>query len=151
MIDVRALPSVAFEHRHTLPDLMAIYIVVDGSGNVLYVGSTESLRTRWKSHHRRFQIKHVNQARVHWFEINDPLSLRKTEAEWINQLSPSLNRQPVTGAPTVMIATLVSFATKQTLEYLAKREDRSVSKIVKQLVEESPRFQAALREVVTAA
>ena len=150
MIDVRSLPSVAFEHRHALPDLMAVYVVVGESANIWYVGSTASLRTRWKSHHRRFQMKRVDRARIHWCQVDDPSALRETEAEWINRLEPSLNRQPVTDRPLVLIGTMVPEPHAAALKLLARNEDRSVSKIVKKLVEESPQFQEALRQVEVA-
>lgn len=149
-VQLRSLPSVLFDERTLLPDVMAVYVVTDHAGKVLYVGSTESLRVRWKSHHRRFQFKRIGQARIHWFLVDDATVLRSLESEWINLLTPSLNRQPVTDAQAVMIATLVSTETKQVLEYMARVEDRSVSKIVKKLVEDSPQFQEALKQIQVA-
>lgn len=131
MIDVRNLPSVPLVQRNKLPDLMAVYVVVGRTDEILYVGSTESLRTRWKSHHRRFQMKNIVQARIHWFEVKDPTRLRDTEAEWIARLSPALNGQTVTDAPTVMVAALIAPETKRALEILAEREDRTISNMIR--------------------
>ena len=50
----------------------------------------------------------------------------------------------------VLIGTMVPEPHAAALKLLARNEDRSVSKIVKKLVEESPQFQEALRQVEVA-
>jgi predicted dinucleotide-binding enzyme len=49
----------------------------------------------------------------------------------------------------VLIGTMVPEPHAAALKLMAQNEDRSVSKIVKKLVEDSPQFQEALRQVQT--
>lgn len=50
----------------------------------------------------------------------------------------------------VLIGTMVPEPHAEALRLLARNEDRSVSKIVKKLVEASPEFQEALKQVQVA-
>lgn len=51
----------------------------------------------------------------------------------------------------VLVGTMVPPSMAEALKLMAREEDRSVSKIVKKLVEDSPQFQEALRQVEAAA
>lgn len=50
----------------------------------------------------------------------------------------------------VLVGAMVPQLTAKTLKSMAKNEERSVSKIIKKLVEASPEFQEALKEVQAA-
>lgn len=50
----------------------------------------------------------------------------------------------------VLIGTMVPIPMAHALKLIAKSEDRSVSKIVKKLLEDSPNVQAALKQVQAA-
>jgi len=50
----------------------------------------------------------------------------------------------------VLIGTMVPEPHAEALKLMARNEDRSVSKIVKKLVEDSPQFQEALKQVQVA-
>lgn len=50
----------------------------------------------------------------------------------------------------VLIGTMVPLTHADALKLMARAEDRSVSKIVKKLVEDSPQFQEALKQVQAA-
>lgn len=50
----------------------------------------------------------------------------------------------------VLVGTMVPVPMSQALKWMAKNEDRSVSKIVKKVLEESPHVQAALKEIQAA-
>lgn len=49
---ISVFSSLAFEHRADLPAIPAVYFVLNEHRNVMYVGTTENLRMRWKAHHR---------------------------------------------------------------------------------------------------
>jgi len=53
-------------------------------------------------------------------------------------------------ANLVLIGTMVPEPHAEALKLMARVEDRSVSKIVKKLVEDSPQFQEALKQVQVA-
>lgn len=50
----------------------------------------------------------------------------------------------------VLVGSMVPLPTMKALKLMAQNEERSVSKVVKRLVEESPQFQEALRQVQAA-
>lgn len=50
----------------------------------------------------------------------------------------------------VLVGTMVPLSMAEALKLMARNEDRSVSKIVKKLVEDSPQFQEALKQVQAA-
>lgn len=52
MLDISALPSIPLHQRKELPVIPAIYLVVDDTGTVDYIGQTTNLRTRIMSHNK---------------------------------------------------------------------------------------------------
>lgn len=93
-IQVSLLPSVAFEHRADLPSMPALYFVLGSQRDVLYIGQTANLMTRWKSHHRALQMQGGGY-RIHWTEIADEQRRITTEREAINYFQPIWNRSEV--------------------------------------------------------
>lgn len=75
-----------------LPDISAIYFVLDGSGRVLYVGASKTLRRRWNDHHRRKDLDRHGAASVEWYEV-EPLLLADEEQRAIATSAPLLNHK----------------------------------------------------------
>ncbi|WP_375494649.1 GIY-YIG nuclease family protein [uncultured Nostoc sp.] len=51
------LPFVSFQERKILPASPGIYFAISSNDEILYIGRSNNLRNRWKSHHRAVQLK----------------------------------------------------------------------------------------------
>ncbi|GDZ93777.1 hypothetical protein PA905_16170 [Planktothrix agardhii CCAP 1459/11A] len=92
-IDPFKLPYVDLLDRKNLPNCPAIYFAIDSQNRVLYVGQATNLATRWKNHHRVYQLQEINKdslVRIAWqpWTLED---LSEAERYFINNLHPLLN------------------------------------------------------------
>jgi len=46
-IDLESLPSLPLDRREELPELSGVYLAIDGTGGVQYVGQAANIRSRW--------------------------------------------------------------------------------------------------------
>lgn len=88
------LPSVTLQQRRELPEVGGVYFVVDEKLVVVYVGQTENLNGRWRSHHRAPQMS-TGAYRIHWKQIDDPQERARIEQQCIDYLRPLWNRSEV--------------------------------------------------------
>lgn len=93
-VQVGHFPSMAFEDRRELPITPALYFVVDGKRDIVYIGQTANLRERWKSHHRAIQMDRGSY-RIHWRVVPDEALRKQYEARCIEQFRPAWNRSEV--------------------------------------------------------
>jgi excinuclease UvrABC nuclease subunit len=85
------LPSVSMAELAALPDVSAVYFVMDMHDPLLlYIGRACRLRTRWQSHHRRKLYRHIAKARLAWFAI-EPRYVRWLEKVCIDLFKPRDN------------------------------------------------------------
>lgn len=87
--------SLPFKERDKLPSNSGIYVVVDCSNNVWYVGQAINLNARWagKGHHRYPQLSRSNskrQYRIYW-KICSASELNQMEQYYIDLFIPSMN------------------------------------------------------------
>jgi len=134
-VDPFALPSLLLTDRSQLPVCPAVYFALDGD-RVLYVGRSVNLQQRWMAHRRYRQLKGISNVRIAWLECSDPSLLPEIEAALIEYFQPSLNGKLI---PPQDIARIVFHAPdeiKEKLERLAMKRLRSVSNLVRLIVEE---------------
>jgi hypothetical protein len=134
-INPLTLPSLSLANRSALPPCPAVYFALEGD-HVLYVGRSVNLQQRWITHHRYSQLKGLNNVRIAWLECSDPSLLPEIEAALIEYFQPSLNGKLI---PPQDIARIVFHAPdeiKEKLERLAMKRLRSVSNLVRLIVEE---------------
>ncbi|MBD2197765.1 MULTISPECIES: GIY-YIG nuclease family protein [Calothrix] len=116
------LPSVYLLDKDKLPNCAAIYFVSDSKGQILYIGRTINLVTRWREHHRFKQLKRFNRKdtiSISWINCNHQINALPTiENELINLYKPPLNWSKVV-APIRKI-TPAETALQQSLQQLAK-------------------------------
>ena len=91
---ISTLPSLAFEHRYDLPPIPAMYFVLSEQREIVYIGETENLNARWKSHHRARQMASGGY-RIHWREMTDPAARTIAERGAIAYFRPTWNRTEV--------------------------------------------------------
>ena len=70
-IELRELPTVTFGTRSELPDVPAVYFVLDGECQVQYVGRSKRLNFRWRSHHRMVAFQQLANFRIAYLALED--------------------------------------------------------------------------------
>ncbi len=132
-VDPLALPSLLLTDRSQLPVCPAVYFALDGD-HVLYVGRSGNLQQRWMAHHRYNQLKEFNNVRIAWLECSDTNLLPEIEAALIKYFQPSLNGELIPfKIPSTSLAKIMIYAPydlKETIERLAKKENRSLSNYI---------------------
>lgn len=147
--EILSLPYRSGSDLLSLPREGALYFAVDRPAKeILYVGATIDLRTRWSGHHRLRDLR-GREFDVAWHAESNPQRRRMMEAELISLLKPPLNTgggRRKADMPRIAVATTVSPEVKEALDTLALADSRTVSFIIRELLEESPRLRKALRE-----
>lgn len=93
---ISLFPSLAFEHRQDLPAVPAVYFVLNGRREMVYVGQTANLYNRWnKSAHHRAQQMAGGNYRIHWTVVPDEAQRVKVERQAIAYFRPLWNRTAV--------------------------------------------------------
>jgi DNA-binding XRE family transcriptional regulator len=94
------LPSLPLEWKAALPlKCRAIYMALSAEGEILYVGRSNDIRKRWKSHDRFKHLKQIQGVRIAWIEVSDPYLLRTLETALIEYFKPEFN-DPKYASPT---------------------------------------------------
>ena len=105
--EISTLPSLAFEHRQDLPPIPALYFALNNQREIVYIGETENLRTRFKSHHRARQMG-VGGYRIHWMEMSDADRRASAERQAIAYFRPLWNRTEVPVADTKRVLAYIN-------------------------------------------
>ena len=93
LINPFKLPSVHLSESKKLPNCTAIYFAIDSQNRILYVGKATNLASRWKNHHRQYQLEEIDKdfpvkiAGQAWNESG----LGEAEKYLINNFQPLLN------------------------------------------------------------
>lgn len=90
---VLALPSTSYRERKLLPDSPGVYFAVIDGMSIAYVGSTGSLRGRWRVHNQRVDLLSLGEVRIHYLEAACE-SLAEIEQLAMDVFSPPFNRAP---------------------------------------------------------
>lgn len=91
-INIRALPAVALAEKGLLPNVAAIYFVLNADHDVQYIGRASSLCFRWTSHHMLEELRTLPDVRIAYLVMDDPDDLPSLEKECIAHFVPPLNR-----------------------------------------------------------
>ena len=86
------LPSVALLEKHKLPQLSAIYFAIAENGEILYIGRSVNLASRWNGHHRYLGLKEIGNVRIAWLSCEDESLLPQIEEAMIQHFLPCLNQ-----------------------------------------------------------
>ncbi len=84
------MQKISYEERRSLPNISAVYVVRNET-EVLYVGSTWTLRQRFASHHRRDAFAMHGATVIEWQEASEE-EIAEIERRLVRELSPLLNR-----------------------------------------------------------
>jgi GIY-YIG catalytic domain len=90
-IDPFQLPSLPLAWNKALPKCPAIYFVIIEVKQIIYVGSTGNLNSRWSNHNLIEKLKKMDNICIAWFECNNVSLLPLIETQFIKTLKPLLN------------------------------------------------------------
>ena len=107
-LNLQELPTLALTEKALLPNVAAIYFVLDGTQKVCYIGRAKSLCFRWYSHHRLADFREIPQVRVAYLTVSDAALLPDIEEALIEYFDPPLNQKRVSRSLTVTIAIKMS-------------------------------------------
>lgn len=96
-LDPLQLPSLPLAERKQLPTCTAIYLAIDSSNRILYVGKARNLAVRWKNHHRLHKLEEIDKdssVRLAWQAWNED-DLSEAEKGLIAHFHPLLNNTKV--------------------------------------------------------
>lgn len=82
-------PYLLFRDRQFLPDIPALYVVLDQEDTLLYIGIAQDLRKRWKDHHRAPQMK--DDYRIYWRMAESAKERRYYEQVFVSAYRPLWN------------------------------------------------------------
>lgn len=91
-LNLRTLPAVALAEKALLPNVAAIYFVLNVEHEVQYIGRAKSLCFRWQSHHRLADFREIPQVQVAYLVVSDVTLLPDIEQALIEYFHPPLNR-----------------------------------------------------------
>jgi excinuclease UvrABC nuclease subunit len=83
-IDLKQLPSILLEDRKSLPNLIAVYFVLDDNDNVLYIGQAKNVRNRWLGHHKTNQLTKLQNVKIAYLAVDKEELLYEIEKACIN-------------------------------------------------------------------
>ncbi len=89
-IHLNSLPSVNVLCKNELPEYSGVYLVINHTKDVLYVGQSLNLKTRWKSHKCTNFLN--DKCRILWIKVSPDL-LGRIENFLIDKFSPVLNKR----------------------------------------------------------
>lgn len=90
-IDPLKLPSLPLEWHKALPAVSGVYVVLNSTGQALYVGHSKNLQKRWMKHHLKKKLLEIGGVHLAWIELQDVSLLEEKEYNLIGQLTPPLN------------------------------------------------------------
>lgn len=89
------LPTLPLSRSHELPPVSCVYFVLLG-GEILYIGKTANLNTRWSNHAYKARFLAMDsEARIAWFHASSESFLATIETAMIGYFQPPFNQQGI--------------------------------------------------------
>lgn len=85
------LPFVPLANYSKLPSTPGIYFAIDALGVIQYIGESTNLSQRWRSHHRRKELKLIGSIRLAYLVVDDSEPLADLEFALRQRFNPLLN------------------------------------------------------------
>lgn len=138
-IDFSSLPSVALRHYRKLPNIGAIYFVLDGSNKVYYVGQTKHLRQRHYHPVAPERFIGIEQAHIAWIPMEDRSHRLTLERRFIRHFLPPFNQldKPVNGSMARHLGLQISLALYEAIEPFAMDAHMTVPNFAVVLIQEA--------------
>lgn len=121
--------SVSLINLGMLPPVSGLYVVLSGN-EIIYVGQSIDLRSRWKAHHiwPDLVCEELDEVRLLWVGV-DALKLDEEETRLIKAYQPRLNKHRLT-----MISDTYTFrlppVLRSRLQTRAEKDERTLAQVV---------------------
>lgn len=150
-VNLAELPTVAFTERKALPDVPAVYFVLDGNGDMLYIGQSLSIARRWVSHSHHKKLRLLGARRIAWLTVSDPSLLLQVERACIEHFQPSVNgklgRPPVDEPLDMNLTVRITPHLYERLEHISAATGLSIGTMLRDVIERwATREERALRQ-----
>lgn len=134
-IDVKQLPKILLKNKKDLPKIRAVYLAIDSSSNIQYIGRTRNLQARWESHHRENQLKKISDTSIAYLQVDNEILAREIEQALVEWFQPKLNGTEMSlTTDKVRVSTYIEQSLKKKAEKAAKAQGRSLSNYIEQLI-----------------
>ncbi|NEZ63009.1 GIY-YIG nuclease family protein [Leptolyngbyaceae cyanobacterium CCMR0082] len=90
-IDIDKLPWMPLMERSVFPEEPAVYLAIDSSNKVQYIGQSVNPQKRWLSHHRFKELSELEGMKIAYLFVRHE-ELISCESTLINRFRPPLNR-----------------------------------------------------------
>jgi len=120
--------------------MSAIYFVVNGERDIIYIGRAVHLAHRWMHHHRIDYLSALTRVTIAWLAVDDITLLNAIEKACIVHFSPLINGKCLTprATRTIVKKVLITFeedrAIVAQLDRIAAEQSTSRSTIIRQLI-----------------
>lgn len=131
-VKVETLPALPFAERLRLPDVAAIYFVLDALGGVQYIGRANRLKKRWIGHHRLDEFSHISNAHIAYLIITDVSLLPDIERALIARFEPPCNQH---GQGMATIHVKVNQSERERLLWLLRAQGTTMQAFFADIVE----------------
>ncbi|MDJ0693752.1 MAG: GIY-YIG nuclease family protein [Mastigocoleus sp. MO_167.B18] len=91
------LPSIRLDNLEKLPEIAAIYFVLNDKEEVLYIGKTENIKQKWNSDDKQELLEVTKNAIITYFAVASVDILNQIETTLIEWFKPKYN---ITGKNT---------------------------------------------------
>jgi excinuclease UvrABC nuclease subunit len=90
-LDLKTLPWLPLEERTVFPTTPAIYFCLNSTDDILYIGRSQNVRTRWSRHHQYGALSVIANIKVAYLFVDQPELLPELERSLIKFYNPPLN------------------------------------------------------------
>src|SRR3954470_6695411 len=122
------LPSLPLAQKRELPRVPAVYLAIGEHNEVLYIGQSGSLLTRWLAHNKWPELQRLGGVRLAWIELETEEFLADVERVLIRHFSPRLNgpdpREGTRSRMSLQLLFRVTDEEKRDMQRAADAEDR---------------------------
>ena len=144
-IKLDSLPCISLSSRNNLPEIAAIYFVLNVEGVVQYIGRTNNLKTRWKYHHHLNKLQNYQEVKISWLQVSDASLLSEIEIVLIQHFKPHLNRGklrklrshlPIEKRTSMKVRRIIDIEVEglgEKIKYARETDRRSLSEICRQI------------------
>lgn len=127
-ICVEKLPYLSFLEKRYLPKNKAIYFVLNSNKEILYIGGTINLRSRFNNHHHKQEFFAINDCTIAWLRLNESTCSKILEKECILYFRPIYNKMGITEDNSAVLERIkIRWSTGEILDHSGKYIDLPAS------------------------
>lgn len=90
LLDLSSLPWLPLDRRNFFPCRPAVYLAISATNQILYIGRSEEVKGRWRSHEKLRHLKLLPNVRIA-FIFTETKNLHNLEVALIREYNPTYN------------------------------------------------------------